>query len=110
MHLVLTHYIDTDAATVVDRLRAAVTAGLDAAAARMATRRDDVVTEATGDGLRIRHGVTALDGAELHVSGDHQLTELRITVPWQATDSGTPKLWGANRFAGVVAEQLRTAA
>lgn len=110
MHLVLTHYIDTDATTAAERLASAVDAGLDAAAARMTTHRDHAETEALDGGLRVCRGLSALDGAELRVSGDSRLTELTITVPWQATDSGTPKLWGANRFAGVVADRLRHAA
>ena len=109
MHLVLTHYIDAELATVTARLGAAVSAGLDAAAHRSSARRGDTVTTTTADGLNIDGGLDSLAGTRLTCTGTDQLTELRISVPWSPSDSGTPKLWAANRFAGVLADQLTAA-
>jgi len=104
--LTFTQYIDADPATVASRIDAAVAAGLDAAAQRSASPRHDTVMTPTGDGLRIEAGVEALAGTHLSVAGAQQLTELRVEVPWVSQDCGTTKLWAANRFAGVLADEL----
>lgn len=106
MKLILTHYIDASPATVTARLGAAVSAGLDAAASRSETDRRDTVTTTFEHGIRIDSGLDALTGTDCTFNGSEQLTELRIEVPWSPTDSGTTKLWAANRFAGVMADQL----
>lgn len=106
MKLTFTQYIDADPATVVARLDLAVSAGLDAAADRSAAPRRDTITTATSDGLRIEGGLETLAGTDLTVAGSDRLTELRVEVPWSQGDTGTTKLWAANRFAGVLAEQL----
>lgn len=109
MKLILTHYIDASPATVTARLGAAVSAGLDAAAARSAERRSATRTTPLGDGIRIDGGLDTLTGTDCTFTGSDQLTELRIEVPWSPDDSGTTKLWAANRFAGVLADQLMVA-
>ena len=106
MQLTFTQYIDAQRSTVSERLEAAVSAGLDAAANRSDAPRRDTVTESIRDGLRIQRGLDSLDGTDLTIDGSDLLTELRVTVPWSPSDSGTTKLWAANRFAGVLAEQL----
>ncbi len=106
MKLIFTQYIDADPDAVSARLVTAVTAGLDAAAERAAAPRVDVVTTPIRDGLQIEGGLDTLTGTELTVGGSHRLTELRVEIPWSPHDSGTTKLWAANRFAGVLAEQL----
>jgi hypothetical protein len=106
MKLILTHYIDASPATVTARLGAAVSAGLDAAASRSATRRSDTVTTTLDDGIHIDGGLDELTGTDCTFTGTDHLTELRVEVPWSPSDSGTTKLWAANRFAGVVAERL----
>lgn len=108
MRLVLTHYVP--GAPSSDRLHLAIAAALDSAAERIATTRDETVTESIADGVRIMRGVAALDGSELHLSGSDHLTEVRVEVPWSAADAGTSKLWAANRFAGVLADELAPAA
>ena len=109
MKLVLTHYIDASPATVTARLGAAVSAGLDAAAARSAEPRVATLTTSLGDGIRIDGGLDTLTGTDCTYTGSDHLTELRIEVPWSPNDSGTTKLWAANRFAGVLADQLMVA-
>lgn len=109
MKLILTHYIDAEPSTITGRLGAAVTAGLDAAADRAAAPRSTTVTTTLDDGIQIDGGLDALAGTECTLSGADHLTELRIEVPWSPDDSGTTKLWAANRFAGVLAEQLAVA-
>lgn len=109
MKLILTHYIDAEPSTITRRLGAAVAAGLDAAADRAAAHRSTTVTTTVDDGIHIDGGLDALAGTECTFTGADHLTELRIEVPWSPTDSGTTKLWAANRFAGVVAEQLAVA-
>jgi hypothetical protein len=109
MKLILTHYIDRDPASTGDRLAAAISRALDSATERVAGRRDETVTEAIVDGVRVRHGLGMLEGVELLVAGSADLTELRVEVPWADTDSGTSKLWAANRFAGVLADELAAA-
>ena len=106
MKLLLTQYIDASPATVTARLGDAVSAGLDAAAERSAERRDVTVTTTRDDGIRIDGGVDILTGTECTITGSDHLTELRISVPWSPSDSGTTKLWAANRFAGVLADRL----
>ncbi len=106
MKLTFTHYIDRDPEAVVARLDRAVAAGLDAAAARTAAPRHDAFTTPTGDGLHIDGGLDTLTGTDLRIGGAHRLTELRVEVPWSQRDAGTSKLWAANRFAGVLADQL----
>jgi hypothetical protein len=106
MKLILTHYIDAAPETVMARLGAAVSAGLDAAASRAAMHRSDTVTTTLDDGIRIDGGLDALTGTDCTFTGSDNLTELRVEVPWSPSDSGTTKLWAANRFAGVLAEQL----
>jgi hypothetical protein len=108
--LILTHYIATDPAVATTRLPSAVSRALDSAAERVAANRDDTMTATLVDGISVQHGLGALDGTELHLCGIEHLTELRIEVPWVRTDSGTSKLWAANRFAGVVADELTGAA
>lgn len=110
MNLVLTHYIDIDMTTVAGQLEHAIGLGLDAAAERIAALREDTVTTVVDRGVRVDRGVDALNGSELRLSGDGQLTELTVAVPWHSTDSGTTKLWAANRFAGTVAGSLRPVA
>jgi len=106
MKLILTHYIDIEPATVTSRLDAAVAAGLDAAADRSAAARGATITSTLDHGIHIDSGLDALAGTECTFNGSDQLTEIRVEVPWSPTDSGTVKLWAANRFAGVLAEQL----
>jgi len=106
MKLTFTNYIDAEPTTVSERLDAAVSAGLDAAAARVATRRRDTVTTSTGGRLRIESGLDPLAGTDLTIGGSDRLTEVRVEVPWSPSDSGTTKLWAANRFAGVLTERL----
>lgn len=110
MKLILTHYIDRDPASTAHRLADAISRALDAAAERVCSHRDETVTEHLADGVLVRHGLGMLEGSELHVQGSEHLTELRIEVPWSQADSGTSKLWAANRFAGVLADELATAA
>lgn len=110
MQLVLTHYVDVDLTTVAGQLEDAISHGLDAAALRIAAHRDDTVTTIVDRGIRVDRGLDALNGSELRLSGNDQLTELTIAVPWSQTDSGTSKLWAANRFAGTVAGSLRPVA
>lgn len=106
MKLILTHYIDASPATVTARLDAAVTAGLDAAASRSATERSHTITTTFEHGIHIDGGLDVLAGTDCTFTGSDQLTELRVEVPWSPSDSGTTKLWAANRFAGVLAERL----
>lgn len=106
MKLILTHYVDASPATVTARLDAAVSAGLDAAATRSAAHRSTTVTTTFDDGIHIDAGLDALAGTDCTFTGSDELTEVRIEVPWSPSDSGTTKLWAANRFAGVLAEQL----
>jgi hypothetical protein len=108
--LILTHYIATDPAAATNRLPNAIARALDSAAERVAAERVDTVTTALDDGIRVQYGLAALEGSDLHLRGIEHLTELRIEVPWIPTDSGTSKLWAANRFAGVVADELAGAA
>ena len=68
-----------------------------------------VSTTTVDHGIHIDGGLHALAGTECTFTGADHLTELRIEVPWSPTDSGTTKLWAANRFAGVVGEQLAVA-
>lgn len=109
MKLILTHYIDASPATVTARLDAAITAGLDAAATRSASDRSDTVTTTFDHGIHIDSGLDALAGTDCTFTGSDHLTELRVVVPWSQSDTGTTKLWAANRFAGVVADQLTVA-
>jgi hypothetical protein len=109
MKLILTHYIDAAPATVTARLGAAVSAGLDAAASRAAAERSDTMTTTLEHGIHIDAGLDALAGTACTLSGSDLLTEVRVEVPWSPADSGTTKLWAANRFAGVLAEQLAVA-
>ncbi len=109
MKLILTHYIDAEPSSITGRLGAAVAAGLDAAADRAAAPRGTTVTTTLHDGIHIEAGLDALTGTECTFTGADHLTELRIEVPWSPDDSGTTKLWAANRFAGVLAEQLAAA-
>lgn len=109
MKLTLTHYIDTDKSQATRRLDAALARALDSATLRVAGRRDDTVTTSLDDGVRILRGLDVLEGSELHLDGVEHLTEIRIEVPWAPSDSGTTKLWAANRFAGVVADELSAA-
>ncbi len=106
MKLVLTHYIDASPATVTARLGAAVSAGLDAAASRSASPRSTTITTTLDDGIRIDGGLDTLAGTDCTFTGTDQLTEMRVEVPWSQRDSGTTKLWAANRFASVLAEEL----
>ena len=106
MQLVLTHYIEASPATVTARLGAAVSAGLDAAAERSGELRTATVTTSRDDGIHIDGGLDTLTGTDCTFTGSDHLTELRIHVPWSPHDSGTTKLWAANRFAGVLADQL----
>ena len=109
MKLILTHFIDAGTDTAVLRLPAAIAAGLDAAALRSATPRTDTVTTTLHDGIHIDGGLDALAGTDCTLTGSDRLTEVRVEVPWAPGDSGTTKLWAANRFAGVLAEQLTAA-
>ena len=109
MRLVLTQYLDADPVDVADRLEGAVVDGLDAAAARIAMHRHDVVTEFVDQGLRVHRGLEVLDGSELRVSGGERFTTLEIVVPWTSEDPGA-KLLAANAFANTVAHHVRTAA
>ena len=109
MKLILTHYIDVEPSTVTARLDAAVAAGLDAAADRSAATRSTTVTSTLDHGIHIDSGLDALAGTDCTFVGSDRLTEIRVEVPWSPTDSGTVKLWAANRFAGVLAEQLAAA-
>ncbi len=110
MNLLLTHYIDIDMTTVAGQLEHAIGLGLDAAAERIAAPREDTVTTVVDRGMRVDRGVDALNGSELRLSGNGQLTELTVAVPWHSSDSGTSKLWAANRFAGAVVGSLRPVA
>jgi hypothetical protein len=109
MKLILTHYIDVEPEAVTARLDAAVAAGLDAAAMRSDADRSDTVTTPVEHGVHIDGGLDALNGTECTFTGTAHLTEVRVEVPWSASDSGTTKLWAANRFAGVLAQHLAAA-
>lgn len=109
MKLTLTHYVDIEPSSVTGRLDAAVAAGLDAAARRAASPRTTTVTTTLDDGIHIDGGLDALAGTDCTFSGADRLTEIRVEVPWSPSDSGTTKLWAANRFAGVLVEQLAAA-
>lgn len=109
MKLTMTHYIDADTATVAPRLRAAAAAGLDAAAERTAAQRTSTMTTMFEDGIHIDGGLDALTGTDCTITGSGHLVEVRVEVPWSHRDSGTSKLWAANRFTGVLVEQLSAA-
>lgn len=109
MKLILTHFIDAGTDTAVLRLPAAIAAGLDAAALRSAGHRSETLTSTVEHGFHIEGGLDALTGTDCVLTGSDRLTELRVEVPWAPSDSGTTKLWAANRFAGVLAEQLAAA-
>lgn len=110
MQLVFTHYVDSLPIDVEARLDRAVSTGLDAATDLVMDDRDQTQTAAIDRGLRVTQGLTALDGAEIRVSGNDALSTLEIVVPWSQLDVGTPKLWAATRFAAVVADEVRPAA
>jgi len=110
MHLTLTQYLDAEPVAVAGELERAIVRGLDAAATRVTAERDDVVTEQTADGIRVRRGLQILDGSELRVSGSSRFTTLEIVVPWLAGDDNGVKLLAANAFAHAVAAEVRAAA
>lgn len=110
MNLTFTLHLDQAPSAVARRLNQAVCTGLDAAAERLQTERTDTHTERSGNVVRITGGVPALDGSEVRVSGTDRLTVLEIAVPWRSEDAGSSKLWAANRFASVVADQVCRAA
>ena len=110
MHLKLTQYLDADPVVVADRLQSAIAHGLDAAASRIATTRDDVVTEQVAEGIRLTSGLQMLEGSELRVSGGSRLTTLEIVVPWTAADHDGAKLLAANAFAHTVGTEVVAAA
>ena len=110
MKLILTQYLGVEPAEVAGKLEEAVVHGLDAAAGRIAAERDDVVTERVTEGIRVHGGLQILDGSELRVSGDDQLTILEFIVPWTSVDSDGTKLLAANVFAHTVATEVDAAA
>jgi hypothetical protein len=110
MKLVFTHYVDSLPTDVQARLDRAVSTGLDAATELVIDGRATTRTTAIDSGVRITHGLTALDGAEIRISGSGALSTLEIAVPWSPLDAGTPKLWAATRFASVVADEVCPAA
>jgi hypothetical protein len=110
MKLLFTHYVDSPPADVEANLGRAVSTGLDAATELVVDGRNETQTAAIDRGLRVTQGLTALDGAEVRVSGTNELATLEITVPWSEPDTGTSKLWAATRFASVVADEVCFAA
>ena len=110
MKLLFTHYVDSVPADVEANLGIAVTTGLDAATELVADGRHETQTTTIDRGLRVTQGLTALDGAEIRVSGTAALATLEISVPWAEPDVGTAKLWAATRFASAVADAVSLAA
>lgn len=110
MKLIFTHYVDSIPADVEASLDRAIATGLDAATELVADGRDTTQTAVIDRGLRVTGGLTALDGAEIRVSGTDLLSTLEISVPWSEPDAGTTKLWAATRFASVVADEVCLAA
>ena len=110
MKLTFTHYVDSLPTDVEARLDRAVSTGLDAATELVVEGRGETQTASIGGDVRVTHGLTALDGAEVRVGGTDELTTLQVVVPWSAVDAGTSKLWAASRFAAVVADEVRIAA
>lgn len=110
MNLTLTQYIDAKPDEVAGKLEEAIAQGLDVAASRIASSRDDVDTEHFGEGVRIHGGLRVLDGCEVHVSGGDRLTVLEFTVPWTPVDKNGAKLLAANAFAHTVAVEVDAAA
>ena len=110
MKLFFTHFVDSLPADIEANLARAVATGLDAATELVADGRNETHTSAIDSGLRVTQGLTALDGAEVRVSGTDRFSTLEISVPWSKPDTGTSKLWAATRFASVVADEVRLAA
>lgn len=106
MNLTLTQYIDARPDDVAGRLDRAIDNGLDVAADRIAAPRQAVETEEFSDGIRIRSGLGALNGCEVHVSGGERLTVLDFVVPWSSADRDGSKLRAANAFAHAVAIEV----
>ena len=110
MNLILTQYIDAKPGDVASRLDDAIDHGLNVAANRIATPRQEVETEQLSEGVRIRSGLHALDGCEVRVGGGDRLTVLEFVVPWAPEDSDGSKLLAANAFAHSVAIEVDAAA
>jgi len=110
MNLTLTQYIDAKPGDVASRLDDAIDHGLNVAASRIAATREAIETEELSEGIRIRSGLSALDGCEVLVSGGDRLTVLDFVVPWSPEDSDGSKLRAANAFAHSVAIEVDAAA
>jgi hypothetical protein len=110
MNLTLTQYIDASPNDVAGQLNRAIDHGLDVAANKIATTRQTVEMEELSEGIRIRSGLSALDGCEVYVSGGDRLTVLDFVVPWSSADSDGSKLRAANAFAHSVAVEVDAAA
>lgn len=111
MSLVLTRYLDAEPAAISADLDRAIGVALDQAAERIAVARVPTSLEDVPDGVRLNAGLDVLDGSELRVTGGPRLTTVEVTVPWDVhEDAPQSKLLAANRFAHVVATELRVAA
>ena len=110
MKLLFTHFVESLPADIKENLYQAVATGLDAATELVADARNETHTSVIESGLRVTQGLSALDGAEVRVSGTDQFSTLEISVPWSEPDAGTSKLWAAARFAAVVADEVCLAA
>jgi hypothetical protein len=110
MRFLLTYYVDADPSTVEGELAQAVSRGLDSAAELVGDARNETQTETIEGGIRVNGGLDALNGSEIRVSGTDRLTTVQVAVPWSDSDIGSPKLWAAARFAGVVTDEVGLAA
>lgn len=110
MRFLLTYYVDANPSTVEGDLAQAVSLALDSAAELVGGARDETQTETIDGGIRVNGGLDALNGSEIRVSGTDRLTTLQVAVPWSDNDIGSPKLWAATRFAGVVTDEVSVAA
>jgi hypothetical protein len=110
MRLIITQYLDAEPVDVTGKLEEAVVPGLDAAAGRVAAERSDFRIEQVAAGIRLRGGLSTLDGGELCVGGSERLTILEFSLPWAAGDGSGAKYLAANAFAHSVADAVGAAA
>ncbi len=107
MRLSLTSYVDRDTAHV----EASVAEVAAATVAAMApTPIERVSADCHGGCVQLSTDLEDLDGATVCWSGDHDLTELRVAVPWTADPAArNQRALTASRFSRVLTDRIRAA-